>query len=48
MILNRGSVKRNSTAMTAKTTATASTTIHPSWGLVTMTMTTPPMARMGA
>lgn len=48
MILNRGSVKRNRTAMTAKTMATASTTIHPNWGLVTMTMTTPPMAEDGA
>ena len=48
MILKRGSVKRNSTAMTANTVATAATTIHPIWGLVAITMTTPPMARMGA
>ncbi len=48
IILNRGSVKWNSTAMTANTAATATTTIHPIWGLVAITMTTPPMARMGA
>ncbi len=34
--------------MTANTAATATTTIQPSCGLVAITMTTPPMARIGA
>ncbi len=48
MILNFGSVKRNSTPMTRATATMATTMIHPSAALVANTMMMPPIAIRGA